>query len=367
MNNNKRIVISVSSDLSTDQRVQKTTASLHRAGYRVLLVGRQTKQSLPFHAPYPFKRFRLLFSKGFLFYAELNLRLFFFLLVTKTDILLANDTDTLLPNFWAAKIRSKQLVFDAHELFPELPELTHRPLVKAIWQSIEKLVFPHLKNAFTVCKSIADYYKNRYNLSMGVVRNFPNRKHSDTNERKLFFEGKKIILYQGAVNVGRGLEWVIEAMPQVENAVLVIIGDGDVLHKLKQTVNEKQLDKQIIFLGKILPAELPAYTRSADLGLCLLENLGLSYFYSLPNRIFDYMQAGVPVLASNFPEIANIVGTHHTGTLISHYEPDYLASVITDMLKNNNPDERKRLIDMSNNFVWESEEAKLLTIFAGLK
>lgn len=366
MRKNKRVIISVSSDLSTDQRVQKVSLSLHAAGYEVLLLGRKTKRSSSFGATYPFKRMRLLFEKSFLFYTELNLRLFFFLLFSRVDILLSNDTDTLVPNFLVSKIRRKKLVFDAHELFPETPEVINRKLVKAIWDNIECIIFPHLKNTYTVCESISNHYEKLYNIQMGVIRNISYR-NNFTEEPKLYIEGKKIILYQGAVNVGRGLEWVIDSMPYVDNAVLVIIGKGDIYSKLKAKVHKMDLKSKVQFLGKIMPEELPSYTQSAHLGLCLLETNGLSYYYSLPNRIFDFMRAGVPVLGTNFPEIAKIVEKHNTGRLISNYEPQYLASVINSMLESHNQGEKERLQKLSNIFSWEDEEIKLLTIFENLK
>jgi len=357
-----RIIISVTSDLCTDQRVQKVSLSLYEAGYDVLLVGRKQKQSPSFYSAYPFKRLRLIFEKSFLFYAEFNIRLFFFLLFKRVDIVLSNDTDTLIPNFLIAKIRRKKLVFDAHELFPEVPEVTDRKLVKAVWTSVENIIFPHLKNCYTVCQSIADYYNKRYGINMQVIPNFSySEKEKPTPQ--LDFKGKKIILYQGAVNVGRGIEWVIDAMPLIENAVLVIIGKGDIYSQLKLKVREMNLNNKVIFVGKVNPTELPAYTCSANIGLCLLEPKGLSYYYSLPNRIFDFMAAGVPILATDFPEIANVVQTHCTGKVISHYEPAYLAETIQNMLSEWDEKEKERLKNLSKNFCWEKEEKKLISIF----
>ncbi|MDR3704912.1 MAG: glycosyltransferase [Paludibacteraceae bacterium] len=357
-----KIIISVTSDLCTDQRVQKVSLSLYEAGYDILLLGRQLRKSRSFDSVYPFKRFRLIFEKGFLFYAEFNIRLFFFLLFKRVDIMLSNDTDTLIPNFLIAKIRRKKLVFDAHELFPEVPEVTDRKPVKAVWTGVENIIFPHLKNCYTVCQSIADYYNKRYGINMEVIHNFSYIEREKLTP-KLNFKDKKIILYQGAVNVGRGIEWVIDAMPFIENAILVIIGKGDIYSQLKLKVNEMNLNNKVIFVGKVHPTELPAYTCSANIGLCLLEPKGLSYYYSLPNRIFDFMAAGVPVLATDFPEIANVVKTHRTGKVISHYEPTYLVETIQNMFVEWNEKEKERIKDLSKNFCWEKEEKKLISIF----
>lgn len=173
----KKIIISVSNDLSTDQRVLKVSDTLYRNGFDICLLGRKHKNSTALDLPFSYKRFKLFFNSSFLFYFELNIRLFFFLLFSKADIYYSNDTDTLPANFLASKIRKKQLVFDAHELFPEVPELHERPFVKNIWIAIENLIFPHLTASFTVCSSIANYYANKYQIKMQVIRNEIGRAH----------------------------------------------------------------------------------------------------------------------------------------------------------------------------------------------
>lgn len=196
---------------------------------------------------------------------------------------------------------------------------------------------------------------------MKVVRNVPYQ--TKCNEKKLLdYQGKKIILYQGALNIGRGLEWIIDAMPLVENAVLVIIGDGDITHELKKRVHNLNLIEKVFFLGRIAGAELHKYTPSADLGLCLLENRGLNYYYSLPNRIFDYLQTGVPVLATDFPEISNIVNTYNTGILVHHHEPEYLAEIINDFFKKGF--DTSHFSEIATKFCWENEEKILLELLA---
>ena len=355
----KRIIISVTNDLFSDQRVLKVAHSCQKHGFDVLLIGRKFKKSVPLNLPFSYKRLRLIFNRSALFYAEYNIRLFFLLMFSKADILLSNDTDTLLANYLVSKIRHKKLVFDAHELFPEVPELAHRPKVKRIWQKIEDWIFPHLKHCYTVCQSISDYYNDKYPIQMKMVRNVPYLSKY-TDKKLLDYADKKIILYQGALNVGRGLEWVIDAMPSIENAVLVIIGDGDIANELKKKVNDLKISDKVFFLGRIAGSELHKYTPSADLGLCLLENRGLNYYYSLPNRIFDYLQAGVPVLATDFPEIANIVKPHKTGILISHYEPEYLAEIINNFFSEGF--DTSHFAETAEEFCWEKEERILMEV-----
>ena len=355
----KRIIISATSDLSTDQRVQKVAGTCYKNGYDVLLIGRKLVDSKKINRPYKVKRFRLLFNKSGAFYAEYNIRLFLLLLFSKADIYISNDTDTLPANFLAAKIRRRKLLFDAHELFPEVPELADRPRVKQVWKKIEDIIFPHLKNCYTVCSSIAEHYNKEYGINMKVVRNVPFTKEKQLKKLPKY-PNKKIILYQGALNIGRGLEWVIDAMPFLENVVLVVFGDGDIRMQLEEQVEKLHLSEKVVFMGKVDGDELHQYTPSADIGLCLLENKGLSYYYSLPNRIFDYLHAGVPVLASRFPEISAIVETHRTGVCIDHYEPEYLAKTIHQMLEN--PIDIKHFEELSSEFCWEKEEKVLMKL-----
>lgn len=358
----KRIILTVSNDLNTDQRVLKISRTLQNNGYIVLVTGRILSNSQPLPSDINGKRFKCFFNRGALFYAEINIRLFVFLLFAKGDIFYANDTDTLAAAFLAAKLRSKPLVFDAHELFPEVPELQHRPFVKKCWVTLENFIIPKLKTSFTVCNSIAQYYAEKYGIQMTVIRNVPYRKTHI--EGKLSAGEKKILLYQGALNVGRGLEWVIEAMPFVNNAVFYIIGDGDIREDLQQRVARLNLEEKVIFTGKISGDVLYQYTPSAAIGLCLLEANGLSYYFALPNRIFDYLHAGVPVLASPFPEIKAIVERYNTGVLTDDYRPEALAKTINKML--DKPIDTTHFERLSAQFCWEQEEKILINKIGNL-
>lgn len=354
----KRIIIIATSDLATDQRVLKVAGFFQQNNFEVLLVGRQLAGSLALNLPYKTQRLRLLFNRSFLFYTEFNLRVFLLLIFKSGSYVLANDTDTLPAAYFASKLKGSELIFDAHELFPEVPELIHRPFVKNFWIKLEDFFFPRLKNAYTVCDSIAAYYNEKYSISMDVIRNIPS--YRNYNEKLLSYENKKIILYQGALNKGRGLEWVINAMPLIPNAVLVIIGSGDIEAELKEQVNALNIAEKVIFMGRIPANELYKYTPSANIGLCLLEDTGLSYYYSLPNRIFDYLHAGVPVLSSRFPEIEKIVDTYRTGILIDKYDPEYLSTVINQLLEK--PFDTSSFDTVSKELCWENESEKLLKI-----
>ena len=167
------VIVSVTNDLFTDNRVRKVCEFLVKHNFDVTLVGRKLKNSsdLP-SLSYKTKRFRLLFTKGALFYANYNLRLFFYLIFHKADILVANDLDTLYANHWAKKFKRKcKLIYDSHEYFIGVPELISRPRVQNFWRRIEKRTLPKADKMYTVNESIAELYRKEYNREIFVVRN----------------------------------------------------------------------------------------------------------------------------------------------------------------------------------------------------
>lgn len=376
----KRVSVSVTNDLVTDQRVYRSCHALHEAGYAVTLIGRMLDDRTPLNRPYRTVRMRLLFRKGPLFYASFNVRLFLRLLFARTDAFYANDTDTLLANYLAARLRRKPLFFDAHEMFPEVPELVGRPRVKAVWEGLERCMFPRMAKmhhcaAVTVCQSIADIYRQRYGLPMAVVRNVPiaNAMMQVRDHDFGLPHDRKILLYQGAVNVGRGIEWVMEAMPYLDGYQLVVAGVGDEYERLSQRAAAAKFSDRVTFLGRVQPEVLHALTGKATLGLSLLANRGLNYYYSLPNRIADFVQAGVPVLATDFPEIHRVVETYGIGTLVPPIDegtapdPVAMAQIIKDAVESWSSiaaDEKQRRFERAaKELSWEHDKKTLLASF----
>lgn len=335
--------------------------------FDVLLIGRRFNNSQKINRTYNTARIKLLFTTGFLFYAEYNIRLFFKLLFLKKDILLSNDLDTLAPNYLVSKILKKKLVYDSHELFTEVPELINRPFVQNFWLRIEQFIIPKLKNCYTVSNSIANYYNTNYSTKFSVIKNVPNQlKDFEIIPFPFKTNNHKIILYQGAINKGRGLELMIDAIQYIENAIFIIIGSGDIEKKIKQTVSKLNLEEKVKFISKVTPIELQKLTPLADLGISLEEGLGLNYKYALPNKLFDYIQAKVPVLVSNLPEMKHIIQKYNIGEVVSSRKPKTLAKKINNILQKENGFYAKNLEKASKELIWEKEEYKLIKIFNNL-
>ncbi len=401
-NSSPHIIVAVTNDLATDQRVDRTCRALSADGWRVSLVGRRLPGS-PVLAPrgYAVCRMRLLFRRTAAFYAEYNIRLFLLLLFSRADAFFSNDTDTMAACSLAARLRRKPLYYDAHELFPDVPELQGRPRVQKVWRWIERKALPHVSQAFTVSQSVADEYRRRYGIDMIVVRNVPDRiengelrmenllPHQDNN---VIFDTPSqlsilktncqpdtgqfsILLYQGAVNIGRGIREMIDVLQFLPDCRLVVAGDGDVLESMKTYAASLPWHDRVEFLGRVQPDRLRALTAQASLGLCLLEDLGLNYRYSLPNRIADFAQAGVPVLATDFPEIRHVIEEYGTGTLVEPLPAvktgdDYaqflsrLAEAVRAALRlwRDLPEEeyRRRFARAGEELNWQNEQKKLL-------
>jgi len=368
----KSIIISVTNDLSFDQRVAKMCNTLIDLGFSVTLIGRQLPDSKPIERKYKTKRLKLHYTKGALFYAFFNFRLFFVLLFSKVDIYHSNDLDTLLANYLASIIRRKPLIYDSHEYFLGVPEIQDRPKVKRVWAAIENYIFPKLKTIITVNKSIAKLYKEDYGKELHIVRNLPTNKvvkHTKSRKDLGIPTDKKIVILQGAgINVDRGSEELLEAIALSSSFLLYIIGTGGVIDILKKRALKNDLKNKVLFIGRIPYLEMMQYTLNADVGVTLDKDTNINYRFSLPNKIFDYMKAGIPVLASNLTEVANIIDSYKVGLVIPNHNPKTILEGLKTLTNNKKQQEKfskngKQAIKTLN---WETEVEPIRELYKKL-
>lgn len=357
MEQRPRIIATVINDVVYDQRMIRICTSLSNS-YEVALWGRK-KSRLPIDKrPYQQRRFSFLINKGPFFYLAYNIRIFISLLFTPFDIVHAVDLDTLLGTYLASKFKGKKLILDAHEYFTEVPELHNRPTQKKIWLILERYLVPKVNSGITVSHSIAREYKELYQKEFSVILNCPNVQSYETKKNPLPY-----IIYQGALNKGRGLEALILAMKEIP-LDLKIAGSGDIEDKLRLLVKRLQLENKIEFLGMFKPTELPSITQQAFLGYNAMENLGLSYYYSLSNKFFDYIHAGVPVITNSFPEY-DAINKMYNCCIYSEADSKQLASVINQLIKDHKMYKslKTNCIKASKSMNWKIEEAKLIEFY----
>ncbi len=360
----KHLVFTVINELNYDQRMIRICETLSIEGYKVSLIGVQFSNSPKLiDKNFSQQRIKCFFKKGFGFYAEYNVKLFFTLLFKKADLFCAIDLDTIMPVYFAGKLKNKALVYDAHEYFSQQKEIITRPNVYKIWRFIENTFVPKFQNGYTVCNSISNVFKELYKIKFEVIMNATSIKTLSNKSPKK----DKLILYQGAVNEARGLEYLIPAMKDIDG-ILHIYGDGNFMEQLKTIIQNHCLGVKVIIKGKVFPEKLHEITAQYYIGLNLVENIGLNQYYSLANKFFDYMHAGIPQVSMNFPEYKRINDQFEVAILIDELNPNSISKAINALLK----DEEKyaQLVQNCSEakkvYNWENESKKLIKFYKNI-
>lgn len=359
-----RVIFTVTNDLNYDQRMIRIGNSLVKEGWQVKLIGRKFRNSGSLQKKnYEQKRLPLFFKKGFGFYFEYNLKLFFYLLFQKLDVLCCIDVDTMIPVFFAAFIKRKIKVYDAHEYFSQQKEIITRPHIYHFWHLVEKTFLPKFKNGYTVSEAIAYEFSKEYKVNYQVIRNLPILKTLPVEVCM-----QNIIIYQGSVNEARGFEFLIPAMEKV-NGVLWIYGDGNFLEKAKSLVKEKNLKEKIMFKGKLLPDDLAVATEQAMIGINLVEPIGKNQLLSLANKFFDYMHYGIPQVTMDFPEYKRINEQYEIALLIHNLSVDEISTSLNLLLENKEVYFRlqQNCLESRKVFNWQNEEKRLIQFYKKLK
>jgi glycosyltransferase involved in cell wall biosynthesis len=250
-----------------------------------------------------------------------------------------------------------------------VPEIQNRPFVKWVWKSIEKMIFPHLKSVITVCDSIADQYYTEYGIRPETIRNCSRKSEiiqPYLREELGINQDHLLIILQGTgINIDRGGEELIEAVRQTDNVSLLIAGSGDVVPELKLVVSNHSLDDRIKFLPKMSWEKMMRYTKSADIGVSLDKDTNMNYRFILPNKLFDYLSAGIPVIASDLIEVNKIVTESNCGIIIPSVTPENISSALKHLLGNS-----ERLAALKRNasltsqkLNWDIESEKVTRLY----
>ena len=332
------VLFAITGDARLNSRALKQLALLSDEGYSVQAIGlgdsagesqifdRVTYRALTApegSGPLFFGRLHRLFSKHV---AEYTARIYH-----------ASDLYVLPAQGKRAQLTSGKLVYDARERYPYVASTTNRPWVSWFWEMVERSHIRHVDAVFTVSKSIASHLAASYGISYpAVLYNAPPLQdvpRSDLLRRQLDLPAETaIVLHQGKIQNGRGCQLLMHAMQFVERAVLVFLGDGPLRKALATEAKRLQLSDKVFFLDPVPPMNLLETTASADIGVSLLEDTCLNHRYALPNKLFEYLMAGVPVLASDLPEMENVVAPHDVGCVVKPSNAREIAGVLQSMV-----------------------------------
>ena len=362
------IAVWVSNDLTFDQRVKKTCETLESLGWTPVLVGRELPDSKPWPGPWQAHRLRLKAHRGPLFYASLQKALLAWLKRNEDEIdaIWCNDLDTLAPAVWHGNF---PVVYDSHEYFTEAAGLTGRPVRRALWLGLEQWAMRKLSCMITVNESIAEAYRSKYGLDVAVVRNMPRKQAPVIVEgRDAFAEygvpiDLPIALMQGAyMDRDRGTAQAVAALPEMKGVRLVLVGAGVEWDEAHALVDAPEMEGRLHCIPKLPFDQLRRLTASADVGLSLDQAGHGNYEMSLPNKLFDFMHAGLPMVVTARKEVAAIVRTHKLGEVVKEASPVAIRSAVEKVLSKPKSEWQVALGEASARFHWGVDEPQIKRI-----
>ncbi len=292
----------------------------------------------------------------------------FQLVCSKPAAIHAHDVN-VLPTAWlAAKLARVPLVYDAHEIS------TDREGYKAFrglvgW--LEKKLMPKAAGTITTTEARAKFFARAYGIPRPLVlQNRPRLVKVEGSQRIReqlgLSEPWPIVLYQGGLQPGRGLPRLVEAAASVPNAYFVFIGGGRQEKELHDLAERLDVADRVRFIPTVALDELPAYTASADIGVQPIENTCLNHFTTDSNKLFEYVIAGLPVVASQLPEIGKVVREHDLGLLVPESDTQALACAIRQLVEA--PELRQRYranaLKAAETLNWEAQERELVALYA---
>ncbi len=352
----------VTNSLHQDQRLHRICGSLSSVAFDVTLVG--VKRSEDKFESDDFKTFSLqtIFKSSFLFYLEINLRFFFFLLFKKLDGVVANDLDTLFVAKLISTIRKKKLFIDLHEYFTEVPELENQNFKKWIWSCIGRFGISNSTFNYTVNESLANILGEKYATNFEHIYNYPVKKEIQRIKKpEVTFD----LVYVGVVNKGRGLKEAILAIKNLPETTLSIYGVGDILDLIKKLIEDNHLQSRVYLKGFIENKTIHEELQKYDLGLNLLKPSSLNYHYSSANKHFDYIMAGIPCLSMQLPEYELHNKKFETSILLESLDVNVIGDAITTLKDDHQLKEQliTNCTKASQAFNWETQKPKLLEIY----
>lgn len=286
----------------------------------------------------------------------------------KYDLYHSNDLNTLMQGYISAKWRFKKrkLVYDSHEV-----QTSRTGYDSPVYGKFEAFLTRKIDAMIVENNTRAKYNEDLYGFYPNVLHNYPFKENSEIRELIDLHEElnlpptEKILLYQGGIQIGRGLEKLLEAVPLFKEGTLVFIGDGKQKPELLKYVEENNLQSRVKFISKVPLQDLPKYTANAYLGFQVLNNICFNHWSASSNKLFEYMMSEVPVVACSFPEIKKVVLNEEVGLCVDSHDPKDIARGVNELLMDQ--EKRDRMSEnckiARNKYNWEKEKDILLNIY----
>jgi glycosyltransferase involved in cell wall biosynthesis len=256
-------------------------------------------------------------------------------------------------------------VYDAHEL--ETEQVSGMNLRKKIAKWLERKLIYKIDMMFVVSESIADWYVDEYGINRpSVILNAPNKRELRANnhfrEQLDIRDEQVILLYQGGLFAGRGVQLIIDAFKERtdDKVVIVFMGYGELEQNIKVAAAE---NSNIFFFPAVPPQVVLEYTSSADLGISLIEKSCLSYYYCMPNKLFEYSMAGLPVLVSNMKDMSELVTENHMGIVISNFSASGINQAVDEFLNQDLTLMKANAYNTACENSWEIQEQRMLAAY----
>ncbi|WP_409304846.1 glycosyltransferase [Peribacillus sp. SCS-155] len=283
------------------------------------------------------------------------------------DFYHSNDLNTLLQGVLSAKLfRRRKLIYDSHEVQTSRTGYNSR-----IYGIMERFLLRFVDEMIAENHTRAKYNENLYGIYPNVVHNYPIPSRPETSSEVNLHgllglpETEPILLYQGGIQIGRGLEKIVDAVPLIERGTVVFIGDGRLKRDLERMVCVKGLSERVMFIPKVPVDELLHYTRNAYLGFQVLNNVCFNHYSASSNKLFEYMMSGVPVIACSFPEIQKVVENENIGICVDSHDPASIAEGVNYLL--NHPALRKVMsrncLTAREKYNWMNEKQNFIDIY----
>lgn len=370
MSSQKKVLITFLGNINYDTRCKNLYDSLSANGFDVSFLGfdwltKDFKESHGSSSVYNLNKgfLSLSFYLKFIWHLKLNL------MKSRAKIFFAEDIYTLPFVVIFAKLKRAKVFYDSRELFGHLAGLKDKKFRQTFWRLVEKLFIKKTDYVIVTGSMDEEYLTQKYNLKNTLIlRNLPryykSPMHFDIHANLQIDKGKKIILYQGIILKGRGIELIYNVLKVLPDYVFVVVGDGDFESYYKELSARMDLVDQVYFLGKLTQEELPKVTSAANVGVALIENLSVSYYYALPNKLFEYIMAEVPVLVSTLPQMKEIVDKYEVGFGV---DTDNKEEIISALKKLSSDSElynrfKKNCKKASEELNWEKEITNLLQV-----